>query len=55
MKFGFDWPSGFGEEDVLALWTPDHAGNPISSPMSLRLRLANKVEYISKVITQFDG
>ena len=45
-KFGFDWPSGFGEEDV---WncerrtdgrrTPDH-GYPISSPMSLWLRWA---------------
>ena len=21
MKFGFDWPSGFGEEDLLKWWT----------------------------------
>ena len=21
MKFGFDWPSGLGEEEVLALWS----------------------------------
>ena len=21
IKFGFDWQSGFGEEDLLALWT----------------------------------
>ena len=43
-KFGFDWPSGFGEEDV---WKcertedgrPDHVYT-ISSPLSLRLRWA---------------
>ena len=50
IKFGFDWPSGFREEDV---WncerrrtttdgrTPDH-GYTISSPLSLRLRWAKK-------------
>ena len=53
IKFGFDRASGFWEEDVWALWTddgrttddvrrtPDH-GYTISSPMSLRLRWANK-------------
>ena len=54
IKFGFDWPIGFGEEDLWALWrtddddgrrtddgrTPDHE-YPISSPMSLRFRWAN--------------
>ena len=51
IKFGFDWPSGFGEEDLWALWTmtdkdgrrtdagrtTDHEYS-ISSPMSLPLR-----------------
>ena len=23
MKFGFDWPSGFGGEDVLRVWMTD--------------------------------
>ena len=54
IKFGFDRPSGFWEEDVWALWTttttdddgrrtPDH-GYTISSPMSLRLRWAKKMQ-----------
>ena len=44
IKFGFDWPSGFGEESSLSIVddnngrrTQDHE-YPISSPMSLRLR-----------------
>ena len=39
VKFGFDRPSGFGEEDVRALWKTDGRRNErmISSPMSLRL------------------
>ena len=24
MKFGFDWPSGFWEEDVQSVWTTDN-------------------------------
>ena len=54
IKFGFDWPSGFREEEV---WnclrrtpddgrTPDHE-YPISSPMSRWLRWAKKAPYHS--------
>ena len=44
-RFGFDWPSSFGEEDVWALYTTDGRTGPlvlytISSPMSLSLRFA---------------
>ena len=42
IKFGFDWPRGFGEEDLLETTTMDGRttdhGYPINSPMSLTLR-----------------
>ena len=53
IKLGFDWPSGFGGEDV---WkceraddgrTPDHE-YPISSSVRLLLRWANKECYTEK-------
>ena len=60
IKFGFDWQSSFGEEDLWALWTtddgrrrtddgrtPDHE-YPISSPMSLWLRWAKNFTIANK-------
>ena len=45
MKFGFDWPSGFREKEIVndGRWTKDDGrttehGYTISSPVSLRLR-----------------
>ena len=29
IKFGFDWPSGFGEEDFRALWKTDDGRTPV--------------------------
>ena len=45
MKFGFDWPSGFGEENLRKWWTdgrPTDHGYTISSPMSLKAQVSLK-------------
>ena len=48
IRFGFDWPSGFGGEDVCKCeWTDDDGrtldhGYPISSQVSLWLRRVYK-------------
>ena len=42
MKFGFDWPSGFGEGSLKMVddgWTTDH-GNTKSTPMSLKAQVS---------------
>ena len=44
MKFGFDWPSGFWEEDVWKVWTMDRRmtepAYTTSSPMSLKAQVS---------------
>ena len=42
MKFGFDWPSGFGEEDLWKWWTNSRTTEhvyTISSSMSLKAQV----------------
>ena len=41
MKFGFDWPSGFGEGSLKMVdgWTTDH-GYTKSTPMSLKAQVS---------------
>ena len=44
MKFGFDWPDGFWEEDVWRVWTMDgqatEPADTISSPISLKAQVS---------------
>ena len=57
MKFGFNQPSGFGEEDVWKCWQtyrqrPCHM---ISSPMSLRFRWAKNPKKITQILRKVIG
>ena len=55
IKFGFDWPSGFREEDLWKWWTTDGRrtdhGHPISSPCEpngsgeLKIHISNDTKY----------
>ena len=52
-KFEFNWPCGFRGEDVWNCWQTDAGRRSdwyiISSPMSLRLRWANKLIFFIKI------
>ena len=53
IKFGFDWLSGFREEDLLKWWTNGRRvpAYPISSPVIRRLRSANNPGHVTKMAT----
>ena len=53
IKVSFDWLSGFREEDLLKWWKDGRRvpAYPISSPVNLRLRLANNPGHVTKMAT----